>query len=201
MRFVVIAPPAPVVTWEEASDHLRLDGDTSMQTQVEAMISAAQGTLDGPNGWLGRAIGVQTIEARVDSFGCGSIALPFPPLIEVLSVRYVDGAGVTQTIPSDQYEMLGTSLVPLFGATWPTPRWQREAVRVRYRAGYDDASPGNDDDFEDRTLPAAIRAAILLMVGDLWRFRTTASDGVSTPGVVPMSTTVEALLQSLRVFR
>mgnify|MGYP003351478400 CR=1 FL=1 len=27
MRVVVITPPAPVVTWEEADQHLRLDGD------------------------------------------------------------------------------------------------------------------------------------------------------------------------------
>jgi hypothetical protein len=92
------------------------------------------------------------IEARFDNFDCGSIRLPYPPVIEVLSVGYVDAVGVVQTIAADRHEMLGHSLVPVFGASWPSHRWQREAVRVRYRAGYSDG------------FPAPIKIAIVLMV-------------------------------------
>ncbi|MDO7841083.1 head-tail connector protein [Sphingomonas immobilis] len=186
MRTFVVIPPAPVVAWEEADQHLHLDGDTDQQAEVEAMIAAATGTLDGPTGWLGRALGAQTLEARLDNFGCGSIRLPYPPMIEIVSVKYVDSAGVEQTVADGNYELLGESLVSSYGVSWATPRNQREAVRIRYRAGY------------EATLPAQIRAAILLMVGDLYANRATA--GPTQFGAVPMSTTVENLLAPLRVW-
>lgn len=188
MRTFVVVAPASVVTWEQAAQHLKLDEDSPDRTLVEGYIAAATATLDGPTGWLGRAIGVQTLEARADSFGCGSIVLRFPPLIDIVNVRYVDAAGVEQVIAQDRYELIDTSLLPAFGLDWPVPRPAREAVRVQYRAGY---APG--------TLPASITVAILLMVGDLYRFRETAAVGISI-GAVPMSTKVEDLLESLRKF-
>lgn len=66
MRVIVVEPPKPVVTWEEADQHLKLDGDTSQKSFVEGLIAAATAHIDGPDGWLGRALGVQTLEAQVD---------------------------------------------------------------------------------------------------------------------------------------
>lgn len=193
MRVVVINPPAPLVSWADASTHLKLSGD-AQKNEVEAMIAAASAHIDGPEGWLGRAIGVQTLEARSDLFvpsPCDSMTglkLPFPSVTEVVSVTYVDGDGVVQTVASDQYELIGNEVVPAFGCTWPRPRAQREAVRIRYKTGYTD-------------LPKPIRSAVLLMVGDLFRFRETALDGRAA-GIaeIPMSTTVENLLAPYRVF-
>lgn len=47
-------------------------------------------------------------------------------------------------------------------------------------------------------MPAPIRAAILLMVGDLYRNRDTTA--VGTISKIDMSTTVENLLAPFRVF-
>lgn len=192
MRVVVITPPAPVVTWEEAEQHLELDGDTSKQTQVEAMIAAATAHIDGPDGWLGRAIGAQTLELRLDHFSgpahCLEIRLPYPPVIEPLSVKYVGSDGVVQTVDNSTFELLGDRIVLGFGQSWPSYRYQREAIRVQYRAGY-------------AAIPAPIKAAILLMVGDLFRFRETADSANSaTLASVPMSMTVTNLLSPFRVF-
>ena len=41
MRVVVVTPPVPVVTWEEAEQHLRLDGDVEQKPMVERLIAAA----------------------------------------------------------------------------------------------------------------------------------------------------------------
>jgi uncharacterized phiE125 gp8 family phage protein len=196
MRVFVVTPPAPVVTWEDADAHLHLDGDTDQRDEVEAMIAAATAALDGPTGWLGRALGEQVLEARIDNFGCGSIVLPYPPVVEIVSVNYIDRDGVEQTIDTDHYEILGTSLVPAYDVTWPAPRYQREAIRIRYRAGY---PVGGTEEAPVVTLPKTVRAAILLMVGDLYRRRDTTTDVVSFS--VPMSTTVENLLSPLRVWR
>lgn len=192
MRVFVVEPPAPVVTWEEADRHLQLDGDVSQQALVEGFIAAATGHIDGPDGWLGRAIGVQTLEARFDLFECGRHAarLPYPPALELVSVQYRGADDVLRDGAVIDFELLGEVLVPAgMSFPWEGGSLRREAVRVRYRAGYE-------------TLPSAIRAAILLMVGDLFANRETVVTGSGAGAVsVPMSTTVEALLRPFRVFR
>jgi hypothetical protein len=70
MRVVVITPPAPLVTWPDADKHLKLDGDETDRDYVQGLIAAATGHIDGPGGWLNRALGEQTLEARFDGFGC-----------------------------------------------------------------------------------------------------------------------------------
>lgn len=185
MRLSVITPPTPVVTWEQADRHLKLDGDTSQQSEVEALISAATEHLDGPaGGWLGRAIGTQVVEARPDVFR-DAMVLPFPPVTEIVSVKYLDAAGVEQTVMSTEYEQRGALLGAAFGKRWPAVARHPEAVRIRYRVGY-------------AQVPAPIKHAILLMVGDMHRFRDTVAAAGAVK--VPMSTSVENLLEPFRVF-
>lgn len=189
MRTIVVVPPAdPVITLGQAKDHLETQHDDD-DTLITAYVAAAIAHLDGPESWFGRALGVQTLELRMDRFPCGPIVLPCPPHIDIVSIKYVDGNGVEQTIASDQYELLGSELDLAWGNSWPTPRRQREAVRIRYRAGYQDG------------LHPAIHAALLLMTGDLYANRETAMVGErGFVGEIPMSTTVTNLLTPLRVW-
>lgn len=185
MRVFVITPPDPL-DLDEVKAHLRVEGDDE-DTLIQAYVAAATAHIDGPDGWLGRAIGIQILEARCDTLTCGaSIRLPFPPVIEMVSVSYLDATGVEQMADLDEFEVMGRDLVAS-GSEWP---WiggstRREAVRIRYRAGYE-------------TIPAPIKAAILLMVGDLYRNREAVSAAAMTQ--VPMSTTVENLLAPFRVY-
>lgn len=186
MRSIVVTPPAPVVTWADADQHLKLSGDTGQQAEVEAMIAAATATLDGPDGWLGRSLGRQTIEVRFDAWEvCHRLVLPFRPVIEVSSLTYLDANRAEQTVDAGDFELADPEIL-FFSSSlpWEGGLWGREAVRVTYDAGYD-------------KIPAPIRAAILLMVGDLYRFRETAM--MVTGMAVPMSTTVERLLATYRV--
>jgi uncharacterized phiE125 gp8 family phage protein len=187
MRVGVIVPPAAaVVTVDQVKDHLNIDhGDDDALLQT--YLSAAVAQLDGPSGWLGRALGVQTIEIRLDAFDAGPILLPCPPIIDVLSVQYLDGAGAVQTMPAGDYELLGAELDRAYGKSWPAARSHREAVRVRYRAGY------------EGPIDPRIHAAILLMVGDLYANRETIVTGTIATAL-PMSMTVENLLTPLRVW-
>ena len=152
MRVVVVTPPAPVVSLADAKTHLRVDGD-SENDLITGMVAAATAHLDGPDGWLGRALGVQTLEARGDLFrGGGAVELPCPPVVSVTLVKFLDSAGVEQTLASSAYEVRGDTILPAWATRWPTSRLNGDGVRVRYQAGY-------------ATLPAPIRAAVLLMVG------------------------------------
>lgn len=184
MRVVVATPPAPVISTAEAKAHLRVDGSDD-DALIDSYIASATAHIDGPAGWLDCAIGVQTLEARLDRLD-GDIVLPFPPVVDIVSVSYLTAGGATAVLAPTGYELFGNQLSTAWNASWPATASRREAVRVQYRAGYD-------------VVPYAIRAAILLMVGDLYANRETAVTGISAASV-PMSTTVAALLGPFRVF-
>ena len=148
------------------------------------MSAAAQGSIDGPNGTLRRAIGPQTLELRLDDWPdalgrfepgfpgsqplddawrarrrCGhAIALPYTPVTSVLSITYFDPSGQAQVLDPGQYRLVGDdddSRVELAGgASWPAVLDGPEAIKVRYAAGY-------------QTCPAPLVSAILLMVRNL----------------------------------
>lgn len=184
MRVVVITPPEPVVSTEEALQHLKQDSDDDALL-VDAYVAAATAHLDGPDGWLGRALGVQTLEARCDVFR-DAMQLSYGPVLDMVSVKYLTGAGDVATVQPGDYELRGWLLGSSFGRRWPSVGGHAEAVRLQYRAGYE-------------TVPTPIKAAILLMTGDLYRNRSTATDKVTAK--VEMSTTVANLLAPFRVWR
>jgi uncharacterized phiE125 gp8 family phage protein len=182
MRVVVVTPPAPVVSLEEAKAHLRVTA-ADEDGLITSLVAAATGHIDGPDGYLGRAIGVQTLEARCSVFR-DSMPLPYPPIIDIVSVKHLNAEGAEVTVLASEYEVRGRLIGSAFGKRWPSVGLHDEAVRIRYRAGY-------------QTLPAAIRAAILLMVGDLYRNReTTGAQGAK----IDMSATVENLLAPFQVW-
>ena len=199
MRVIVITPPAPVVNWEEADQHLRLDSDEEQREMVERMIKAATQHIDGPDGCLGRALGLQTLETYLPSFGMMSIALPCQPIVDIVSIDYVDGGGEPVVMTDDDYEITGRLLRPAWPKSWPSAQWRgrdAETVRIRYRAGY---ALDPDADPVEPNVPEPIKQAILLMVGDMWHARATIATGTAMQAV-PMSTTVQNLLSPFRVY-
>lgn len=191
MSVVVITPPAaPVVTLGDAKKHLRAEDFNDDDSYIESLVAAATGIIDGPAGWLGRALITQTLELRADEF-CDDIALRYPPIASISSVKYDDGDGVEQTLSSGVYRLVGNPSAPrlarVYGESWPSTRWQSEAIRVRYVAGYGAASTA---------VPPPIRQAILLMVGELYENREAASDAPRTE--LPFA--VNALLSPFRIF-
>lgn len=192
MTVVVITPPSPVVSVEEAKLHCRVDdSDTASNSLIETYVAAATAWLDGPAGWLGRALGVQVLEWQSCSWPCDDFRLPYQPLIEVISITYVDTDGNTQTIPVP---------VPV-PDPWsfsdaPATRGRAGDVKIQYRAGYgtsDDADPPvwtND-------IPNPIKVAILLLVNH-WYENREAVSGSGSPTAIPFG--VEALLSTYRVW-
>jgi hypothetical protein len=135
---------------------------TNQDAQITAAIAAVISELDpAEGGWLGRAILEQSWELRLPGFhhhrhgfhshryGFDAIALPYPPLIDIVSVKYDDLDGVEQTLVEDtDFRLFGVgtlgkqAIAPLYGQCWPLARHTPESVRIRYTCGYStDAIP------------------------------------------------------------
>lgn len=185
---VRVTPPAETpVSWEEADAHLRLDGDVAQQPFVEALIQAATDHLDGYAGILGRALVTQDWRLDLGFFGY-PIRLPLAPVQNVgLEIKYWDTANADATVPPADYALHSDALGPyvelVSGASWPSAYARRDAVRVTFTAGYGDATK----------VPAPIKQAILLMVGDMYQNR----EG-KIAGGVQINPTVDRLLTPYR---
>ena len=184
---VTITAPAVLVSLANIKAHLNIGaGVTDDDAILTIYIAAACAHIDGPDGWLGRAIGMQTLEYRADTFSTDPILLPVGPVISVVSVKYIDTSGVEQTLSSTVYQLTADALLVAYQQSWPALRGDAEGVRVLFTAGY-------------AATPPAVAAAVMLMVGDLYSRRETVADGITS--AVAMSTTVESLLSPFRAWR
>lgn len=193
----LVVPPAFLpVALATAKAHCRVDHDED-DPQLEAAIAAAVGHLDGYTGILGRALMRQSWRESFRGWpGCRWVELRLAPVLDIASVTMRGADGAPVTLDPTSYRLVSgasrptllltdAALLPLVVAP--------DAVTVTYRAGYS----ADDAEVEQRkAVPAAIRSAILLMVGDLYRFRSTATLGSASS--VPMSATVDRLLAPFR---
>lgn len=182
MSVVVIQPPEPLVSLEDAKDHLRVTVNDE-DDLIAGYVAAASAWIDGPAGWLGRSIGEQTLELRGNVFSACE-RLPYGPVISVTEVRYVDALGTDQLLPETIYRLVGRGLALRHGASWPSLRGDAEGVRVIYQAGEAD-------------VPQQVRQAVLLLVGQWFRNRMSVVVGTIS-SELPFG--VEALLSPLRRF-
>lgn len=190
LTLVTAADELPV-TLAEAKAHLRVL-NTADDTYISGLILAATAHLDGRSGVLGRSLVTQTWDLRCNAFPCGTrgrIELPLPPLQSVTSVKCLDGTGTEQTLDSAAYVVepghIFGRIRPAYGLTWPATLDDDGAVRIRFVAGYGAASD----------VPAAIKHAILLLVGHWWVNREAVGDVKG-----PVAMTVDALVAPYRIW-
>jgi uncharacterized phiE125 gp8 family phage protein len=188
MQKVILAPDE-LITVTDAADFLRAEFSVSEEALIESLITAARQWCEE---YLGRAIGVQTLELRVGSFpvDAGPIVLR-SPIIEVNSVKYLDTNGVEQTMDEDDYlvsDAEPAEIVPV--SAWPVAFGSSDSVRVEYEAGY--CAGGSP--LVSQELPKTIRTAILMLVADMY---TNREAQVEKP--LTANPTVERLLSQYRL--
>lgn len=175
-----IAPASEPVTLDEAKLHCRVDHDDD-DDLIEGLIAAATGYLDGWTGILGRALITQTWRQDFHCFA-DRMRLSLLPVASITSVTYYDASNEQQTLDDGVYGLFTDGAGPYVGLkpdqTWPGVYGRRDAVSVTYVAGAAEA-------------PAAIKAAMLLMIGHWYANREAASDAPRT--ALPMA--VDALLR------
>lgn len=168
--------------------HLRIESDvTDDDTLISTLLGAATEYCED---FQRRSFITQTRTEYYDAFPCGFL-VPYPPLISVTSITYVDTAGDTQTLASDQYRVdTGNEpgrITPAYNVTWPSTRAVTNAVILTFSAGYGDAS----------STPKRVKAAIKMIVANWYENREATISGVSITEV-PLA--VESLLWQGRVF-
>ena len=157
-----VEPDAEPITLDVAKQHLRLEDLDAHDELIQSVyIPSARRDVET---FIHRALITQTWVYRLNQFPpSGAIALPWPPLQSVTSVQYVDSNGTTQTWDSDEYVVDTSStpgrITPGYGYSYPTARGHLNDVTITYVAGYGTKASH---------VPADIRHAMLLMIGDAY---------------------------------
>lgn len=151
-------PAVTPVSLIEAKAHLRVDHNDD-DTLITALIAAAVDHLDGWTGILGRCLVEQTWRQDFDTFAT-CLPLPLGPVISVSSLTV---GGVT--VDASDYALLvdagGRARVEIAHiASGPG------TVSVTYKAGY-------------ATVPAALKVAIMLLVGNWYENREAVGEARS----------------------
>lgn len=135
----------------------------------------------------GRSIAASTWEVWLDEFP-DEIELPYPPILAVTEITYVDQDGVTQTLSPSAYVLDAKSepgwVLPAEGTTFPSTADIANAVKVRYTAGY-----GAD-------CPADVKLWILAQVRHFYDNRGAVVQGGSVAALPYLS----GLLDKARIY-
>ncbi|MED5615124.1 head-tail connector protein [Janthinobacterium sp. P210005] len=135
MSQLCIIPPAILaVTLEQAKLNLRVDGD-----YLDALIEFwLRGIISALEHEIGQCLMPQTWEVRLDEFPA-AIDLPHP-VLNVVSVVYLDANGVERVLEPATYKLVATryqtTLALAREATWPATSVESHAVIVTVECGY-----------------------------------------------------------------
>jgi uncharacterized phiE125 gp8 family phage protein len=163
----IAAPSVTPVSLADAKAQLRVEHDQE-NSLITLWIEAATAHLDGYAGTLGRCLIDQTWAEDFDGFE-KRLSLVMP-VRTITSLTYIDAGGSTQTLSSSLYE-LGTDPAGSYirlksGQSWPITGSGHPVVRVTYVSGYGATSA---------SVPAPIRAAIMMLVSSLYENRQAES--------------------------
>lgn len=204
MPMQLITPPAgEPISLAEAKLHLRVDFDDD-DSLIQVLISAARQASE-------TLTNRQLVTARwrmvLDSFPGPSlmgvpagqtftlpghaISLPKSPVASVVEIRYLDMAGLWQTMPAANYTVDSVCeparITPVFGQIWPIALPQIGAVSVIFDAGYGNAS----------AVPEGIKTWIKLRVGSLYVHREEVAS--MTRGRIDPLPFIDGLLDPYKV--
>lgn len=169
---MITAPTAEPVTLADAKLVCGIDADiTKWDTLITALISAARSDAEQQTG---RTIAAARWERVLDAFPDSGIALAWPVVTSVVSVKYVDTAGELQTLASTAYTLdadflPGWVLPSAASPAWPDTLDTANAVRVQFDTAWDAAV----------AVPEEVKSWIKMRVASLFKFREMVAAGVS----------------------
>lgn len=132
--------PLDFVTVDQMKEHLRIKHG-ALDSQIRDAIRDAVTYLHGPEGRTRRTLLRTKYRLYMKALDCSFIELPFPPLVSVESIGYLDTSNVAQTVPTENYlvrtQTLFGSIELLQPYDWPVTRAQYpRAAFIDFTAGY-----------------------------------------------------------------
>jgi uncharacterized phiE125 gp8 family phage protein len=110
-----------------------------------------------------------------------AIELPWPPLVAVTEITYMDLDGNTQTLAADQYEVHAwrepALIVPEWEVSWPSTRAALDAVRVSYTAGYAPVGSPDDEAAQQAGVPENLKLWMKARLATLYANREQLAPG------------------------
>lgn len=183
---LITAPTSLPITLLEAKEHLRVDHSTE-DLLIEQLIKAAADYVGGRNGYTGRALNTQTWDVYFDAF-TDVMQLPLPPLQSITNIQYRDTDGNYQTLSTALYSVRTATepaaILVKDGEQYPSTQIAWDAVKIRCVFGY-------------TSTPDAIKAAVKLVIGDLYQNREAQT--LSNGAIYEINNTVKSLLYPYRV--
>lgn len=187
----VITPPSGstrIISVDEMKDYLRVDTADDDTLIGELIDTATEMARD----YTRRAILEETLELTMDGFsdygidetrlgrgihnlsksaalGYGNeFNLPFPPIVSITSITTFNTANESAVYSADNYELdeTGGRVYLNQSQTWPVNLRDREAVKVRYIAGYGSSATG---------IPLAIKQAIRQHTAHMYECRQSCA--------------------------
>ncbi len=174
-----------VLPLDDVKAHLRVDNSADDEL-IQQLIYVAVETIEGETGHLWGPREVTEHFAR----WC-DIKLRSWPIVALIGIAYLDQAGNLATLGTANLRIVAgrrpVRLAQIVAATWPDYQRADDAIAVTVSAGH---APDH--------VPHRLRAAALLMIGDLYAARETFVNG-SISSKVAMSRTVDMLLDPFRI--
>lgn len=182
-------PATDSITAVEAKAHL-LQDSADQDTYIGTLITAADEFIENE---LCKALITQTWTVSVPGPAVnGWLVLPVNPVIGITTLKYYDSDNVLQTLTVSDFFLYKTQdlayLRPNTGISWPNTYDRPDAIEVVFTAGYGDAAD----------VPASIKHAVKLVIGDWFEHRASAIVGVPS---VPahMVATVDRLISNHKI--
>lgn len=185
---VIEGPAALPVTIDQARAHVRADSseDTLLAFYLESAVDLVQA-------YTGLFLLNQTVQISRAKWR-DVMHLSVGPVTSV-ALSFLDSSGAAQNVAGSAYAVAGlktldTNIHLLRGQSWPQISDHPEAITATLQVGY-----GSDGS----AVPAAIRQAILLLVGDYYMQREdTIAERSVAPATLPNG--VASLLANKRVW-
>lgn len=185
----VITPPAPALDLPALRLHCKIDLIGGSHPDDAVLTAALDGARRYAEHYTQTSIGAQTLELAIDAFPASWITLPRGPVTAITSVTYLDQAGVLQTLNSNAYKLdtyeTPARLFPAFNTSWPSTRFEVNAVLIRYIAGQPTAE-----------IDQAVISALKLITAHLYENREDSTPG--TISNIPLG--ADALLDTVKVW-
>jgi len=191
MAWRVVTPPAESpVSLSEAKAHLRLEESVD-DAYITTLIDSARVYVEKA---CDRGLVLQTVELLGPPL-CGDeeLSLPGGALADTpqLQVQYLDANSVLQTLDAAKYYTVSggdsrpADLHLIYPNLWPQMAPRFDAVKVQYRVGWANAA----------AVPAPLRHAVLLLLSELYEYRTPEVTGTI---VTKLGFSLDALMAPFR---